>query len=135
MGHQNWRYTSEKEMTRPGKKREKSGSGEKEHVKKKKRAPINFAICESKGEIDPPAFNSNRDLFTHVVKTHLEERYKCGRCNKDTDRSHVSEFVSNGEQGRTAHSCFRSSQPFWVIKLPMPYYIVRGGKDTATALP
>ena len=71
MGHQNRGYTSEKEMTKPGKKRERSSSGEKEHKKKLKRPPINCAICESKGEVENPAFNSNRDLFFPCGKDSL----------------------------------------------------------------
>ena len=57
-------------MKKAGKKIERSGSGEKGHGKKKpKRPPINCAICQSNGEVDPPAFNSKRALFVHVVHT------------------------------------------------------------------
>ena len=121
MGHQNWRYTSEEEMSKTGKKRERNGSSEKEYKKKPRRAPISCAICESTGESEPPAFNSNRELFKHVVNCHMEEWYKCGRCGKNTDRSHVSEFVSAGGEGKNAHSCFRKSQPFQVLQVTEPY--------------
>ena len=119
MGHLNWWYTSEAEMAKTGKKRERSGSGEKEHGKKKaKHAPINCAICESKGEVDLPAFSRNRELFVHVVQMHLEERYKCIQCQKNTDRAHVSEY------GKSRHPCFQNSQPFRVLELAAPYTVL-----------
>ena len=81
-------------MVKQSEKRERSGSGEKEHGKKKvKRLPISCAMCESKGEMDPPVFNRNRELFVNVVQKHLDERYKCTRCQKQTDRAHVSDYT------------------------------------------
>ena len=123
MGHHNWRYTSDEEMSKAGKKRERNGSSENEQKKKPRRAPISCAICicESTGESEPPAFNSNRELFKHVVTRHMEERYKCGRCGKSMDRSHVCEFVSAGGEGKNAHSCYRIFLPFEVLRTTEPY--------------
>ena len=107
MGHISWRYTSDEEMSKASKKRERNGSSEREQKKKPRRAPLNCSICETAGETDPPTFNSNKELFKHVVTCHMEERYTCGRCGKSKDRSHVCEFVSTREEGKNAHSCFR----------------------------
>ena len=69
-------------------------------------------------KIDPPAFNRNWELFTHVVQKHLEERYKCIRCQKETDRAHVSEYTDPG------HPCFLNSQPFRLLELAAPYTVL-----------
>ena len=37
----------------------------------------------------------------------------------------MSEFINDGEQGKTVHSCYRSSLPFRVIEMPVPYTLTR----------
>ena len=60
-------------MSKASKKRERSDSSEKGQSKKPRPAPLDCPLCD---EPESPAFNSNRELFKHVVTCHMEERYR-----------------------------------------------------------
>ena len=76
------------------------------------------AVCVDKGEVDAPTFNHNRELLGHVASKHLEERYRCLRCQKPTDRAHMSEYTDPRN-----HPCFKNSQPYWVEEVKSAYTV------------
>ena len=105
-------------MSKANKKRERSNSSDKGQSKKPRPAPLDCPLCDGP---EPPAFTRNSELFKHVVVCHMEARYRCSRCTKSTDRKHVSEFTSTGEEGKSSHACFRTSQTFEVVLITVPY--------------